>query len=117
MALQSGQRGRYPDAVRDQRGDYFGRLEASELPRHHWSGRSPDDPNEVWFFESVIEDGDHIPIRQVTVEADGTRHKYSSTHLEDDWGFLTDVPVRPDDSEGVRLIRPEDFEAEWGDGH
>ena len=71
------------------------------MPRFYWSGPSPEDPDEMWFFETVIDNGQHIAIRQVTIERDGTRHAYSVDHLEDEWGFLTDRAVEPESSDGL----------------
>jgi hypothetical protein len=99
--------------VEDQRRPYYRRLTASTAPRQHWCGASPDDPNEIWYFETVVDDAKHIAIRQLTVTEDGVRHAYSVDHLDDEWGFLTDQPVVPEESEGLAPISAADFEAAW----
>lgn len=99
--------------MEDKRGPYFRALQASDLPHQHWSGPSPEDADEMWYFETVIDGGKYVAIRQLTVESDGTRHAYSAHHLEDDWGFLTDQPVDPEASEGLVAITPSEFESVW----
>jgi hypothetical protein len=99
--------------MNDQRGAYFERLTASALPRYYWSGPSPEDPNELWYFETVIDDGKHIAIRQLTITADGERHAYSAAQLDDDWGFLTDQPVEPEESQGLDATTQPEFEEAW----
>ncbi len=88
-------------------------LVRTSLPRSHWGGVSPDDPAERWFFEAVEDAGELVAIRQLTVESDGTKHVYSAEHLDDEWGFLTDQPLRPDESDGLLPISAETFQAAW----
>jgi hypothetical protein len=101
--------------MRDHRSPYFERLTSSPLPRYYWSGAAPDDPKETWHFETVMDGRKHVAIRQLTITADGEHHAYSATHLEDDWGFLTDQPVEPEKLEGLNATTQASFEAAWNE--
>ena len=57
----------------------------------------------------------HIAIRQLTVGGDGSRHAYSADHLEDEWGFLTDQPIEPNESIAMKAIPASDFDAAWNE--
>jgi hypothetical protein len=69
----------------------------------------------MWYFEAVEDRGQLVAIRQLTVEADGTRHRYWADRLEDDWGFLTDQPLAPQESDGLEAVSAEQFRQVWGD--
>lgn len=99
--------------MRDQRGPYFAALDASARSRSYWAGASPDDPDEWWYFEAVEDGGEIVVIRQVTIERDGQRHAYSADHIDDGWGFLTDQPLVPQESEDLGPCTAERFRAAW----
>jgi hypothetical protein len=90
---------------------YYLELEQSARPRRHLRGRSPDDEREQWYFEVLEDEGELIAVRQLTIEADGTRHRYSPQHLEDGWGFLTDQPIDPTDE--LSPCTADEFNAAW----
>jgi hypothetical protein len=90
---------------------YYLALQGSSRPRTYLWGRSPEDPAERWYFEAVEDDGKLIPIRQLTVEADGTRLAYSPEHIDDGCGFLTDQPITHADE--LSICSADDFRAAW----
>lgn len=68
----------------------------------HW-GRSTH-----WY--EMGSDG-HVA-RQMEVYENGITLKYDSSHLEDEYGFLTDQPLEPE-KYGVPEVAVEEFESEW----
>lgn len=90
---------------------YYLALQGSSRPRTYLRGPSPDDLAERWYFEAVEDDGKLIAIRQLTVEADGTRRAYSPEHIEDEWGFLTDQPIGRADQ--LSICSSAEFRAAW----
>lgn len=95
-----------PDVIQ-----YYRDLEASERERRYFYGTSPEDDRELWLFEVVEDRGELVVIRQLTIEANGTRHRYSADHMEDDWGFLTDQPI--DYADELSTCTADDFERAW----
>jgi hypothetical protein len=89
--------------------EYYRQLERSDHPRVHLLGRAPED--EWWYFEAVEVDRELIAIRQVTIEANGTGHRYSADHIEDEWGFVTDHAI--DYSEQLERCTPPVFQDAW----
>jgi hypothetical protein len=53
----------------------------------------PEDERGRWLFEVVEDDGRQVAIKQIEAEPSGLIHRYSSDHLEDEHGFLTDQPL------------------------
>jgi hypothetical protein len=54
-----------------------------------------------------------VAIREVTLEADGATHRYSASHLQDDWGDMTSGDL----DSALWALDPasqEDFESAWG---
>jgi hypothetical protein len=91
--------------------EYYLALDRSDRPRTYLFGPSPDDTHELWYFEAVDDNGALIAIRQLTIEADGTRHAYSPQHIEDEWGFLTDQPI--DYADELSSCSAEQFRQIW----
>ena len=90
---------------------HFLALQESSRARVYLFGSSPEDPAELWYFEAVDDGGNRIAIRQLTVEADGSRHAYSPQHMEDEWGALTDQPI--DFANQLSACSAEDFFVVW----
>lgn len=97
--------------MQGQREPYLRTLVGSDRERSCWTGASPDNPNELWFFEAVEVDGHIIAIRQIAVGGERSLG-YSADHLEDELGFLTDQPLKPD-AWGLSISDPASFEHEW----
>lgn len=95
----------------DVRGDYFRRLEESDVPRMHLRAPDPKDERTQWLFEVVEDDGQRVAIKQIEVESSGRIHRYWWQHLEDDRGFLTDQPL--DDAEGLSEVSGDEFYRVW----
>lgn len=91
---------------------YLLALQASSRARVYLFGPSPDDLAELWYFEAVDDGGERIAIRQLTVQADGSRHAYSPQHVADEWGALTDQPI--DYVNQLSACSAEDFLVVWG---
>ena len=96
----------------DETVEYYRRLQQSSRARDYWVGISPDDEAERWFFETIEDDDEFVVVRQLTVEADGTRRQYSVDHFVDAWGLLTDQPLDPGDD--LTHCSKDEFEAAWG---
>lgn len=92
--------------------DYYCELELSSLPCVHLVWRSPDDENEWWYVEAVEVDGELVAIRQVTIEANGDGHRYSTDRIEDDWDGLTDQAIDYEEQPERRSASL--FEEAWG---
>lgn len=68
----------------------------------HW-GRS------IYWYE-MGRDG--YAARQMEVYENGVTLKYDSSHLEDEYGFLSHQPLEPE-KYGVPEVAAEEFAAEW----
>ena len=90
---------------------YYRALTRSDRERVYLAGISPDDDKERWYFEAVRDRNELVAIRQITVEADGTRHCYWAEHMEDDWGGLTDQAIDYEDQ--LRQCAEAEFLAAW----
>ena len=66
------------------------------------------------FFKVVEDDDELVVVRQIDKSQDGT-HRYWWQAREDDAGFLTDQPLRPD-VEGLIPISADEFESHWTSG-
>lgn len=89
---------------------YYLNLERSSRPRTYYLHVGADARR--WYLEAVQDGGETVPIRQLVVEADGTKHAYSAGHLDDDWGGLRDQPIG--DAERLTEIGGADFAEQWG---
>lgn len=64
----------------------------------------------IWYFEV---DEQWSVVRQLEAYANGRIHKYSSDHLEDEFGMLADQPLDPKEEYLPFEITEEEFEREW----
>ena len=76
----------------DETVEYYRRLQQSSRARDYWVGISPDDEAERWFFETIEDDDEFVVVRQLTVEADGTRRQYS---VDTSWTRGASSPISP----------------------
>ena len=63
----------------------------------------------IWYFE-VLDNGNVV--RQVEVYANGPALKYDQTHVEDEYGCLSDQPLDLEDFAAFE-IRKDEFEGVW----
>jgi hypothetical protein len=97
--------------MRDQRADYFRSLEESDRPRVYLGAPDPEDSGTQWLFEVVEDDGSRVAIKQIEATSSGLVRRYWWQHLEDEHGFLTDMPL--DDSERFSEVSREAFLRVW----
>lgn len=58
---------------------------------------------------------DGYAVRQMEVYESGVILKYDSSHLEDEYGFLPDQRLEPEEN-GVPEVSAEELEAAWATG-
>ena len=87
-------------------------LDESRLARSYWHFYWEDERSH-WYEETVNDDGEEWPVKQLVVEADRSIHRYWWRHIEDEAGGLADQAIDPTSS-GVERITAEAFFGLWG---
>ena len=81
--------------------------------RYHWNETRGDDFDNwgraTYWFE-MAQDG--YASRQMEVYENGVVLKYDESHFSDEYGFLADQPLEPDEN-SIPEISAEEFEEEW----
>ncbi|MFF1659217.1 hypothetical protein [Streptomyces sp. NPDC058255] len=89
---------------------YFRALDERATLRHHFRGA--DEEGGLWYFEAVPDRGELVTIKQAELTSAGQLHRYSWEHLEDEYGFLTDQAIDPEE-DPLEAIPAEEFQQVW----
>ena len=85
--------------------------------KYCWDGLPGGERNDWgkswWYFET---DPDGGVVRQMEVYDSGIRLRYSSSHLEDEYGRLCDVNESEFDRSPDQELTPTEFETVWSTG-
>ena len=73
----------------------------------HW-----EDEGSHWFVETVDDNGESWPVKQLVIEADGTSNRYWWEHMEDEAGGLGDQALDPS-FPGIEAIDATMFFERW----
>lgn len=82
-------------------------LSLTEGPRRYFAAEAD---STQYLFECVDHEGHQLPVRQIEIEADGSRRLYSWQRLEDKAGGLSESAI---DTSAVREIDAESFTNQW----
>jgi len=86
-------------------------LDESDLPHSYWHFHWEEEGSD-WFVETVSDNGEEWPVKQLVVEADGVIHRYWWAHIEDEAGALGDQALDPS-FPGIEVIDAATFIDGW----
>ncbi|MGJ5826316.1 hypothetical protein [Streptomyces ossamyceticus] len=78
--------------------------------RHHF--RYVDEEGGLWHFEAVPHRGDWIVIKQAEQTQSDRRRRYWWEHLADEYGFLTNQALNPEE-EPLEAIPAKEHQRVW----
>jgi hypothetical protein len=97
--------------VRQESIDAIRALDESDRRHSYWHFHWKDEGSH-WFIETVDDNGEEWPVKQLVAESDGSVHRYWWDHMEDAAGMLGDQALDPS-FPGIETIPASTFFERW----